>query len=482
MVGGMNPGNRSAEAPSAERRKRVPRGVLLAASLLAAGLTVWALHRTEGVPREAAFMGGVFVLAAMLWVTGALPLFATSLLVIGLEALLLANPGGWRGLGFESGTSPSYRQIFNTAADPILVLFFGGFVLANSAVKAGVDRAMSALLLRPFGREPRWVLLGMMLVTLLFGMWMSNTATATMMLALTAPMLASLPRDEPFRKALVLSIPFTANIGGMSTPIASPPNAVAIGFLRDSGHTIGFLNWMLVAVPLALALTLLTWLVLWRFFPPRTPGLRLDRVGAKLTCRGWFVVGVFTTTVLLWMTEQWHGLPAAVVALLPAIALTATGIFTGDDLGHLQWRILILIAGGISLGTGMQLTGLDQILVQWLPVGIASPVLLASLVLGTMVVGTFMSNTAAANLFLPVGLSAAAVVGANPVQAAMSIALAASLSMALPISTPPNALAYASGEFTSREMARVALVISALAALLIILGGGLVMRFWHVVD
>jgi sodium-dependent dicarboxylate transporter 2/3/5 len=133
-------------------------------------------------------------------VTEALPLFATSLLVIGLQMVLLANPGDWPGLGFQSGASPSYRDILSTAADPVLVLFFGGFVLARAAVKEGVDRAISTLLLRRFGGEPRRVLLGLMLITLLFGMWMSNTATAAMMLALVTPMLAAMPPQEPFRK------------------------------------------------------------------------------------------------------------------------------------------------------------------------------------------------------------------------------------------------------------------------------------------
>jgi len=456
---------------------------LIGTSVLAL-VTFWSLLQMGGVPREAAFMGGIFVLAALLWVTEALPLFATSLLVIGLQAVLLANPGDWAGLGFESGASPSYRAILNTAADPVLVLFFGGFVLAQAAVNERVDRAMSALLLRPFGGQPRWVLLGIMLITLLFGMWMSNTATATMMLALVTPMLVALPPKEPFRKALVLAIPFTANIGGMGTPIASPPNAVAVGFLQDSGQKVAFLDWMLVAGPLTLGLTLLTWIVLLKSFSPTTTGLRLEHAGAKLTARGWLVVGVFTVTVLLWMSDQWHGLPPAVVALLPTVVLTATGVFTREDLGRLEWRILILIAGGISLGTGMQLTGLDQLIVRWLPTNGASDwSLLAALVLGTMAVGTFMSNTAAANLFLPIGISAASLAGTNglhPIQAAMSIALAASMSMALPISTPPNALAYAKGEFTTREMARVALIISGLAAVLIILGGGMVMRFWGV--
>jgi sodium-dependent dicarboxylate transporter 2/3/5 len=187
---------------------------------------------------------------------------------------------------------------------------------------------------------------------------------------------------------------------------------------------------------------------------------------------------------MIWMSDQWHGLPPSVVALLPAILLTATGVFTRDDLGLIEWRILILIAGGISLGAGMQQTGLDQMVVRWLPAGENGFALLAALVVATMVVGTFMSNTAAANLLLPIGLSSAALSSAtgslHPIQAAMSIAFAASLSMALPISTPPNALAYARGEFTKAEMVRVTLLVSGLGALLIIGGGGLVMRFWGV--
>jgi sodium-dependent dicarboxylate transporter 2/3/5 len=477
MVGEPSPLNPKSSAPS--------RGWLLVAFGLA-GVAGYGLWAGAGVAREVAFMGGIFVLAAVLWITEALPLFATSLLVIGLQAILLANPGGWPGLGFAEGASPSYRTIFGAAADPVLVLFFGGFVLAHAAVKEGVDRAMSGLLLRPFGSEPSRVLLGVMLVTFLFGMWMSNTATATMMLALVAPMVASAPAGEPFRKALVLAVPLAANLSGITTPIASPPNAVAVGFLHDSGHQVPFLKWMLVAVPLALGLTLFAWWLLWKFFPPRTEGLGFEPARGKLSARGRIVVGVFVATVLLWMGEQWHGLPPAVVALFPAIALTVTGLFTGKDLGRLEWRILILIAGGISLGTGMQLTGMDRVLTRWLPVhGESGPWLLGVLVVATVVVGTFMSNTAAANLFLPVGIAATSAVeggGLSPIQLAMSIAFAASMSMALPISTPPNALAHAQGEFTSRDLLKVTLILGAVAIVLILLGGGLVMRLCGVVE
>lgn len=464
---------------SARPLKRWSSYWLLFASFALAVLTTEVLIGTGAATREAAWMGGIFVLAVALWVTEALPLFATSLLVIGLQLMLLANPGNWPGLGFESGESPSYRDILATAADPVLVLFFGGFVLARAAVKEGVDRAMSSLLLRPFGHEPRWVLLGVMSVTLLFGMWMSNTATTAMMLALIAPMLAALPPKEPFRKAMVLAVPFSANISGMGTPISSPPNAVAMGFLQQAGHSVAFLDWILMAAPLTLGLTLLAWLILWKLHRPTTAGLQIQCQGGRLTGRGWLVFVVFVITVLLWMTDRWHGLPPAVVAVLPTVVLTAARVFTGEDLGEIKWSVLILIAGGISLGSGMQMTGLDRVIVQWLPTG-SDFLLLAALVVGTYVIGTFMSNTAAANLLLPVGLSAAAVAstggGLHPVHVAVSIALAASMSMALPVSTPPNAMAYSQGEFTTREMTRVSLLISGTGVVVIILGGRALMR------
>ena len=468
------------EEPPASAEKSPPRYVLLAAALAAGVLTIFLLHTQSAWPREAVFMAGIFVLAATLWATEALPLFATALLVIALEIVLLANPGGWPGLGFAGGSAPDYRQIVHAAADPILLLFFGGFLLAQAAAKEGVDRAVSSLLLAPFEKHAKTLLLGVLGVTATFSMWMSNTATAAMMIALVAPIVAQLPPGEPFRKALTLAVCVGANLGGLGTPIASPPNAVAVGFLRQAGYPVGFLDWMLVGVPLMALLILCAWLLLWRLFPPRTAALRLELVRHRLSGRAIYVVGVFVTTVLLWLSEHWHGLPAPVVALLPAIALTAPGILSRDDLHRLPWNILILIGGGIALGAGMQMTGLDRLLVQQLPAGSGGPWLLASLVLATVIISTFMSNTAAANLLLPIGISTAG--SGSPVLAAVSIALAASVSMALPISTPPNAIAYASGEISTRDLARVGIVLGLVSMILIVILGGPMMRIFGMLD
>jgi solute carrier family 13 (sodium-dependent dicarboxylate transporter), member 2/3/5 len=460
------------------------KNIALLTAALAGGLTFLILHQTGGMPREAVFMAAIFALAALLWMTEALPLFATSLLVIGLQLVLLSNPGDWPGFGFETEPSPSFREILHIAADPVLLLFFGGFLLARAAVKENVDKAISSLLLLPFGSRPGILLLGLMLVTATFSMWMSNTATTAMMVALIAPILARMEKGDRFRKGIVLAIPFGANIGGIGTPIASPPNAIALGFIQKSGFKIGFLDWMLVAVPLMLVLLAAAWSILYFLYRPQAPGMRLAAERFPVSKRGWFVVAVFTVTVLLWLSDRWHGLPAAVVALLPAIAFTATGILNRDDLNRIEWNILILIAGGISLGAGMQMTGLDQHLVRLLPENIGGAALLAVLLGATFFLGTFMSNTAAANLLLPIGVSSAALLspeaGIGPVQISLSIALAASMTMALPISTPPNAIAYSTGEFNTFHLAAAGLPLGVTALVLIIFYGGPALRFWNI--
>lgn len=477
----------SSDAPKIldAEKSRISRDVVivLAAVVLSAGITVW-LHVTQVVPREQAVMCGIFVLAAALWVTEAIPLFATALLVVGLQVMLLANPGDWPGLGFAVEPSPNFREFIASAADPVIVLFFGGFLLARAAVKEGVDATLAGMILRWVGHQPRWVLLALMAVTAMFSMWMSNTATAAMMVALVVPMLHAVPKGDPFRKALVLAVAFSANIGGMGTPIGSPPNAVAIGFLRNAGFEVGFLEWLLVALPLMVGLLVFCWVLLLYLFPLHQKGLRLHVERRKLTGRGWFVVAVFVMTVALWLTEAWHHVPASVVALLPAVLYSCTGTLNRNDVNTLEWSILILIAGGISLGTGMQITGLDRTFVQWLTGdgGTVEWWMLATMVLLALGLSTFMSNTAAANLLLPIGISMATTSGSamDAVHVALAIALTASVAMALPISTPPNAIAYARGEVNTRDMAMAGTIIGMFAAALIILGSGPVLRFWGV--
>ncbi|MFP4096831.1 MAG: SLC13 family permease [Cyclobacteriaceae bacterium] len=466
----------------AEVKPPIPsrRVLLFLASLLAVSLVMGLLFENSDLEREAIYMTGIFVLAALLWVTEALPLFATAILIIALEIIFLANPGSWPGLGFASGYSPDYREFLAPLSNPVIVLFFGGFILAHAVLKEGVDKAMASVILRSFGGKPMMVMLGLMLITALFSMWMSNTATTAMMITLVIPMLDQLPKGDPLRKGLLLAIPFAANIGGMGTPIASPPNAVAVSFLQQSGYDISFLQWVLIAFPLMVGLLFFAWLVLFYFFPPKDASIALRPEDRKIDRRGWYVIIILVTTVLLWLTDRLHGLSTAVVALFPAIAFTATGLLTRSDINSLEWHILILIMGGIALGTGMQLTGLDSVFVSLIPA--EGNTVVAALVAATVLFSTFISNTAAANLLLPIGISFALqnfeLGGPGPVQLAISIALAASLAMSLPVSTPPNTIAYSKGDLETKDFIRSGIIIGAVAVALIIALGEVVIGFW----
>lgn len=313
-------------------------------ALAAAALTVWLCLHFARLPREQAFMAGILTLAAVLWVTEAIPLFATSLIIIAAEVFLLANPGGWSGLGFAERPGITYGEVLQAAAAPVLALFFAGFVMARAAVKEGVDRALVSLFLKPFLGTRRRLMFGVMGVTAVFSMWMSNTATAALMLTLTAPLLLQLPPGDPFRKALLLAVAFTANIGGLPTPVSSPPNAIAISHLQRAGVPLGFLDWMMAGLPLMTALLLFTGFLLLKIFRSDHPLPPFTLHPPVLTRRAGTVITVFAITVPLWATEDLHGVPAAAVALLPVVALLFSGILEREDIRMLEWDVLLLIA------------------------------------------------------------------------------------------------------------------------------------------
>jgi len=418
-------------------------------------------------------MSSIFVLAGLLWMTEALPLFATAFVIISLQIVLISNPGDWTGLGKSDGINPDYQIFLRPLADPVIILFLGGFILAQASVKEGIDKALASNILRVFGSRPQFVMLGLMAITAGFSMWMSNTATTAMMITLTVPLLANVPLSDQFRKALILCIPFSANIGGLGTPIASPPNAVAVGFLRSIGIEISFLEWMWTALPLVAIMLIFTWQLLWHMYKPSSK-LELQSEPHKIDARGIYVMIVFTITIALWLSDSWHGLPTAVVALVPVVGFTTTGIIRRSDINALEWHILILIAGGISLGVGMKTTGLDLILIDLVPKNVT--IIFPALVVTTVLLSTFMSNTAASNLLIPLGVSFATGLSNQPsaLELGVGVAFAASMAMALPISTPPNAIAYAKGILSSRDFAKAGVIIGIVAVFLLLLGRWLI--------
>lgn len=420
----------------------------------------------------------LFVFAALMWMFEIIPNWTTSLLVIVLSLLLVSD----KGLAFlctpEAGKLVGYKSIMSAFADPIVMLFLGGFVLAIMASKYGLDVTLARILLKPFGRNPKWVLLGFLVVIAVFSMFMSNTATAAMMLAFLAPVLASLPEDDKGRIGLALAIPVAANLGGIGTTIGTPPNATAVGFLADNGITVSFAQWAAHMIPFVIIMILIAWVLLQVFFPFKTKELVLNIPASerKTDWKTYVVYVTFAVTILLWATEALTGVSSNVVALIPLAVFSATGIFGKDDIKEINWTVLWLVAGGFALGTDMNGTGLAKVLIEAIPFGSMS-VLLVFVIAGLVCyfLSNFISNSATAALLIPILIVVAMAMG-DPSAAnnaafnafggahamIIFVATCASLAMLFPISTPPNAIAASTGLVPTKEMTKVGIIIGAI--------------------
>ena len=357
------------------------------------------------------------------------------------------------------------KSIFATFADPIIILFLGGFFLADAATKFRLDINLARVLLKPFGTNPKYVLLGLMSVTALFSMFMSNTATAAMMLALLTPVLALFKPEDRGRAAFALCIPIGANVGGIGTPIGTPPNAIALKFMQENGWNVTFGDWMMFGVPFVIIMLLIGWFILLKMFPIDQKALDLakEMKGKFLTTpKAWVVYITFIVTILLWVIpKKYHGLDANSVAIVPIAVFSVTGVITKKDLKAMSWDVLWLVAGGFALGVALGETKLASDLINSIPFAEwNSMALIVGASLICLFMATFMSHTATAALLMPIMASVAAgmVAGGSmdapgAIGLLVTIAFASSLGMALPISTPPNAMAYATGHVEQKGMA-----------------------------
>ena len=355
------------------------------------------------------------------------------------------------------------RSLLATFADPIIILFLGGFFLAAAATKYKLDVNLANIMMRPFGVKPRNVMLGLMMITAIFAMFMSNTATTAMMLAILAPVLGLFDPNDRGRIGFALCIPVAANIGGIGTPIGTPPNAIAIKVLNDMGLSISFGKWMCLGVPFVIIMLFISWFVLLKLFPIAKEELRIKVKEKFITTPKAIIVYItFVLTISLWiMGRGVHGMDSNTIAFIPIAIFSVTRVITEKDLGLMKWEVLWLVAGGFALGLALQESGLANNLMNAIPFNTWN---IIALLLGAgficMFMSTFMSNTATAALLTPIlaavagGMIASGVISEGwGIALLVGVAFAASLGMALPISTPPNALAYATGMIKSKDMA-----------------------------
>ena len=383
------------------------------------------------------------------------------------------------------GPQSSYKSLLACFADPIIMLFIGGFILAIAASKTGLDLYLARVMLKPFGKNPKFVLLGFLMVTGIFSMFLSNTATAAMMLTFLGPVLKSLPADGKGKTALALAIPIAANIGGMGTPIGTPPNAIALKYMNDIGISVGFGQWMAFMIPFTLLLLFIAWFMLVKLFPFKAKEITLNIEGElKKDWRSIVVYITFICTVLLWVLDKTTGVNANVVAMLPVGVCAIIGVLTKRDLEEISWSVLWMVAGGFALGVALKETGLADTLIAAIPFGNWPAIVM---VVGSGLIcyamANFISHTATANLLVPIlasvgasGAVAANLAGLGGVSTLLiGVAIGSSLGMVLPISTPPNAIAASTGMIEQKDMVKTGLIMGVVGlvfgyAMLIVLG------------
>lgn len=412
----------------------------------------------------------IFVFATLSWLTEAIPAWATSLVIIMTMCLTVSNNSLTFFKGDETdpvfGTLLKSKAIMASFADPVIMLFLGGFTLAIAASKFGLDVLLARNLIRPFGKKSENVLLGFLLITGFFSMFVSNTATAAMMLTFLTPVFAALPANGKGRIALTMSIPVAANLGGMGTPIGTPPNAIALQQLSEMGMSIDFGKWMMFMFPFVILLLLISWrLILWFYpFTQKTIELKIDghvHEGWKM----WVVSGTFILTILLWvLPSDLTGIDSNTVALVPMGVFALTGVITRKDLSDIDWSVIWMVAGGFALGLGLNGSGLADVAIKSIPFGSWSPIVI--LVISGVIcylLSNFISNTATAALLVPIlatvckGMGGALASIGGTATVLIGIAIAASSAMCLPISTPPNAIAFSTGLVKQNEMLKVGL-------------------------
>jgi len=480
------------EVVDGSRKQRV--GLILGPALFAVVLALPLDSLTPAAHRLAA----VFVWAVVYWVTEAVPVAVTALLASILSVLL--------GVGTSQGVLAAY-------ADPIIFLFIGSFILAAAFRETGLDRRVAFAILRlPWAtRTPARLLFTMGAITWAMSLWVSNTATAAIMLPIGVGVLRSTGALDDLRRggfatALLLMLTWGASTGGIGTPVGSPPNLIAISMLRElAGRRLTFFHWMLVAFPLALLMLLLCWAILRRRYEVR--GTVGDDARAYIAAEHarlgpWTagqrnVLTVFVVAVILWTfpglatilaspeaaLPQFfeRRLPEAMIALLAAVALfllptdLRSGRFTVTwrQAVGIDWGTILLFGGGLSLGKLMFETKLAETMGSAIVrVSGAESVwgLTAVAIALGIVLSETSSNTASASMLVPTIIAVAAGGGMNPIPPVLGATLGASFGFMLPVSTPPNAIVYGTGLVPLREMMAAGVRLDVAGAVLIWLG------------
>lgn len=432
---------------------------------LALGLT-WLLKAPEFNDTKV-YVFFLLFFALGLWFTEAVPAFAVSIFIIAYLVFMLGNP-------HLNSAPENIEKYVTTFSSSIIWLMLGGFFMAAAMTKTNLDEALFRFTLKISGSNPRNLLIGLMLTTMVASMLMSNTATTAMVIASIMPLLKSLGKESPLTKAFLLGVPIAATTGGMGTIIGSPPNLIAIGALENAGIEVSFLDWMIYGLPLAFVLTAISCFVLIRIYIKDTQAISLDFLQAqqevlpnKEKMKRITVVVIIAITIILWLTTSFHGLKVGAVSAIPLVFLPLFGILKNKDVQGLPWDTLLLVAGGLSLGLALLHSGLLDYYAGYIKqMEVQEIILLLLFAFLTMILSNVMSHTATSTVLIPLGM--AILVNAQT-EVALIIGLAASTALFLPVSTPPNAIAFSTEMLEIKDFRKGGILVGLLGPLIIVL-------------
>ena len=452
-----NPGNAGAcEGPFLRRRRT---WLVAGAFGLMTAVCVWLpvdAMAAEGLDPAKIRIGlGVFLGVAFLWLTEALPLAVTALLVPVLATLLRVS---------------DLKTALVSFADPLIFIFLGGFALAAALSRQGLDRWIARSLVRLGKGRFLTVACGLFAATAFISMWISNTATTAMMLPLALGLLAS-AGDSPAKSRntvfLLLGLAYASSIGGLGTLIGSPPNGIAA---RQLG--VSFAEWMTFGIPTVLVLLpAMVGLLYWHCRPERKVALVMASEDFAMTAPRWTTLGIFAATAACWIGGMWLGPVLGVtgsfdtlVALVAIVALLFAGVVRWRDIDRsTEWGVLLLFGGGLALSAVLSSTGASLFLARLLgeQIGGWPPLMIVAAVVAFVISLTELtSNTACAALFVPIFHALAGELGMEAAQLVTPLALAASCAFMLPVATPPNAIVFGSGKVPQRAMVRAGVLLN----------------------
>ncbi|MCW9009230.1 DASS family sodium-coupled anion symporter [Marinobacter sp.] len=455
-------------------------GLILGVAFLLATL---ALPAPGSMGAEAWAALGLMLLMATWWSTEAIPIPATALLPIVLVPAL--------GLGTIGQATAPY-------ANPIIFLFLGGFTLGLAMQRWNLHRRIALLTLKAMGDQPKRQIAGFMLATAFLSMWVSNTATAIMMLPIGLSVVAMMDNSNPegvrkYATALLLAIAYSASIGGIATLIGTPPNALLAAYLSENqGISVGFAQWMVLGIPITLVMLVLTWWWLTRRdfgigqasdsgqmirdelakLGVMSRGERLVAVVFVITATAWIFRPLLSASLMPWLSDTGIAIAAAIAMfLIPVDVRQGTFVLDWDSANKLPWGVLLLFGGGLAMAGVISSSGLAEWIAGSLGVAGVLPTIVMMVIVASVIIflTEVTSNTATAAAFLPLLGALAMAQDVSPLLLTVPAAIAASCAFMMPVATPPNAIVFSSGHMQISDMIKAGFALNLMGIVVVTL-------------